>query len=705
VTSKVDRAKTEALAKKYLKKEKFKNAISEYTKLLTGDQQDIPIRNTISDLYIRMNENDKAAEELKKVAELYEKRGVYSKSIATYKRIKRLIPDDILSINRLADLYQVQGFLSEAKKEYKDLTEKIVNKGQPKDVIPVFEELLKLDRDDIQSRMTLAELYEKAGNVDRAVDELNIVAQFKLKSESLSEAEKILNKALALKKDHTLTLENLVGVLIKSNKKKEALALVNEILQKDKENLRLLRLLGDLYFEEGDYEKAEEIFSEIKSKSPKDLETAIKMGKIHIRNKQYDEAFNQYEPLVDMLIKKHKEEKAIGLLGLVLEGNPRYVPALEKLGSVYEIKKQKENLEIVYKLLFEEYQRKGLKEKAFSVLGELRYLSPKDMEYHLQYRYLKDELGITEETTELGQRHVVVDEAEEIIETDLAKADLYIQQGLIKNAKRILDQLKLRFPDQPRIQEKLDALKVVPSGVRDEEIVDRLKKADEKLGTMFGKEEDKDIEKEKKTPEQKEEPAGERVTAAEIFAETDIIPVAFPKEIKKEFYDLSEKIDEELEAIKEACLQQTRGPSRLGEKELSDIVSIFTKSVEERIDMKDSETRYNLGVAFLEQGLVDEAIQEFKRAQEDKNLRLECSSLLSLCYKKKGEFQEALKWIESALKLAVEDSNQFYALQYEAASLYEEMNQTKKAMKIYKKIKKWNPEFRDVASKIKNAGK
>jgi len=232
-----------------------------------------------------------------------------------------------------------------------------------------------------------------------------------------------------------------------------------------------------------------------------------------------------------------------------------------------------------------------------------------------------------------------------------------------------------------------------------------LKKADEKLGTMFGKEEDKDIEKEKKTPEQKEEPAGERVTAAEIFAETDIIPVAFPKEIKKEFYDLSEKIDEELEAIKEACLQQTRGPSRLGEKELSDIVSIFTKSVEERIDMKDSETRYNLGVAFLEQGLVDEAIQEFKRAQEDKNLRLECSSLLSLCYKKKGEFQEALKWIESALKLAVEDSNQFYALQYEAASLNEEMNQTKKAMKIYKKIKKWNPEFRDVASKIKNAGK
>ena len=60
MTPKVDRAKIETQAGKLIKKGKFLEAIAEYQKLLKGDEQDIPIRNILGDLYVKSNQNQKA---------------------------------------------------------------------------------------------------------------------------------------------------------------------------------------------------------------------------------------------------------------------------------------------------------------------------------------------------------------------------------------------------------------------------------------------------------------------------------------------------------------------------------------------------------------------------------------------------------------------------------------------------------------------
>jgi len=89
MSSRTDRDKIEALAEKYIKKEKYEEAILEYQKLISGDEQDIAIRNIIGDLYIRARQIDRAVEEFKKVSDYFEKKGIYTKSIAIYKRIAR----------------------------------------------------------------------------------------------------------------------------------------------------------------------------------------------------------------------------------------------------------------------------------------------------------------------------------------------------------------------------------------------------------------------------------------------------------------------------------------------------------------------------------------------------------------------------------------------------------------------------------------
>ena len=127
--------------------------------------------------------------------------------------------------------------------------------------------------------------------------------------------------------------------------------------------------------------------------------------------------------------------------------------------------------------------------------------------------------------------------------------------------------------------------------------------------------------------------------------------------------------------------------------------------MEEEVDKEDYESHFNLGIAFLEQGLMEEAILELKLASQDEKRSVECYSVLSHCYRRKKEFQEAVKWVEKALKLSDKESSQSFDLKYDLASLYEELKETKKALNIYNEIKKWNAEYRDVAKRIENLKK
>jgi len=112
-----DREKIEGLAKKHIKRGKINDAIVEYRKLLSGDEQDISIRAIIGDLFVKSGQKDKAVDEFHKIANFYEKRGLFSKAIAILKKANRLDPDSIKFAGKLADLYQDQGFASEAKSD------------------------------------------------------------------------------------------------------------------------------------------------------------------------------------------------------------------------------------------------------------------------------------------------------------------------------------------------------------------------------------------------------------------------------------------------------------------------------------------------------------------------------------------------------------------------------------------------------------
>ncbi len=688
---KKDRSKIEALAEKYIKKEKYEEAIIEYQKLLSGQEQDVQIWNIVGDLFIKANKKDKAVGEFKKIAAHFEKKGIFTKSIAIYKRISRLVPDDLKTLKKLADLYCDRGFVNEAKAEYSNLAEKLTKKNKPKDAAEIYKRLLKLDSDDVESRLNLAELFIKENHVDQAVEELNEAAEFKMRMNVLKEADEILKKARSLNKDHPRTLENMIDLFKQEKKKKEALKLVNEILRKDSGNLKALYLLGNLCFEDKELKKAEEIFKKILSIQPKEVEARVRLGRIHIQKNKHDKALELYQPLVDTLVKKHKEDKAIGLLGLILLAKKDHLPSLEKLAHIYREKNQKKSYEIVAHRLMKEYQKKKMKDKIAALEEELPDFQPEEKKVEpIPLEVSSETVEPEESETEIVESEPAISEAAEEIPDDfiaikLEKADQLIHQGLIRNAKRILEDLKVKFPDDTQINEKIKELGAIASQVKEEEIIEQVEKVAEKDTELFE--------------------GGEKLTSAEIFADTDIVPLVSQETDEKKYFDLSHQLEEELEAIKQIFYQQTRGDTTVVEKELSSIVSDFKIKVDEKIGTADLEARYNLGIAYLEQDLIDDAIKEFMLASQDEKWEVETFTNLGECHKRKNEFSEAIIWYEKAMKLVRAESIQAYALKYEIASLYEAKNESDKALLLFSEVLEWNPEYGDVTARIKSIEK
>ena len=195
-----ERARIETQAEKFIKRSKLQEAILEYRKLLSGDEQDIPVRNVMGDLFVRLDQTREAVAEFQKIADFYQEKGLYSKSIAILKRINRIDPNYLESMAQLAQLYEGQGFTSEAKSEYAKLARALEKKKNSDEAVQVYEKLIQLSPQDMTTRATLAELYRKAGKVDEAVEEFNTVAEYKMRNNELSEARTLLETAKELKR-------------------------------------------------------------------------------------------------------------------------------------------------------------------------------------------------------------------------------------------------------------------------------------------------------------------------------------------------------------------------------------------------------------------------------------------------------------------------------------------------------------------------
>lgn len=279
---------------------------------------------------------------------------------------------------------------------------------------------------------------------------------------------------------------------------------------------------------------------------------------------------------------------------------------------------------------------------------------------------------------------------EELPLEELGEIDFYIEQELFDEARRKLETLDARFPGNTDLATRRDRIEAAataaaaatpkPAALSRDEIESEL------LSAIPEDDDDLVIAPPPPLPPP---PAAEPAVAAALVQEENL----FADE--DNFFDLAAELESELAEDDEAISLSEE------EQSLEQIFKEFKKGVEQQLDSEDYDTHYNLGIAYKEMGLIDEAIGEFQLASKDPKRAVECASMLGLCFLEKGMPQLAIKWYRKGLEMPEITEEEHIGLLYDLGSAYQEVGDTENAQKAFLEVYGMNTNYRDIVTRIK----
>lgn len=180
--------------------------------------------------------------------------------------------------------------------------------------------------------------------------------------------------------------------------------------------------------------------------------------------------------------------------------------------------------------------------------------------------------------------------------------------------------------------------------------------------------------------------------------EGEVSPL-FEEEEDEDYFDLAAELEEGFLNVQSAVEEEKPTNGHL--YSLEEILNDFKKGVEKQLGAEDYDTHYNLGIAFKEMGLIDEAIAEFQVASKDEKRFLECCSMLGLCFLEKGMPKLAIKWYQRGLESPGYTEEEYFGLRYEIGQAYEAAGEDDHALEFYLEVYGANAGYRNVAKKVK----
>lgn len=733
-----DKAKTLRAAEKFLEIGKIAAAIKEYRQVVAVDADDLTTLNMLGDLYTRVGNTSEAVMCFRRIADYYREQGFGLKAIAMYRKIDRLQPNDIDIATHLADLYASQDLVVEARTHYLAIVETHYRAGAAQSALDILRKIADLDPQNTQIRTKLANGYLNLGLRKEGAAYFTEAGQILVARGAFEDALEAFGNALRVNPGDYATLKGLLTAHAGRGTADEAAELIEEALKTYPEDCELLTLLGNAYVEAGDPHQAERATSLLVAKEPAAYLRFVEVARSYLRHDEVAEAVAVVGKISEQMLAEREQEQLLNLLNELLAGDADNVQALQLLVRAHWWLRDMEQLKESLERLAEAAQAAGLDADERYALTQLTRLEPS----HALYIARLSELGGPEEDAagqELPQfsraqepavdaaaTNELVYDAEEaptpvedtnfefnsiseapeqsttsteanaetgftfesivaqelpsngiekpaeadeervaaVLRPELESVDFYIAQGYIDIAIDTLDLLRQQCGDHPEIDARRTRIHRLQSGEVDE---------------------------------------APTVASAEQGEITFDANFEGPR--------VSEAPAPEVMTVPSAAQTNRDSSVRLGiDAGLAEIFEEYRASSEgdgEAATNGDYETHYNLGLAYKDMDLFEDALEEFQIAASltspsDGSPRyLQCCNLLGHCFMQTGVPEVAVKWLTKGLNVPNISHEERIALTYELGAAYEQAGDLDHALESFTEVYGVNVSYRNVNERLK----
>jgi tetratricopeptide (TPR) repeat protein len=167
-----------------------------------------------------------------------------------------------------------------------------------------------------------------------------------------------------------------------------------------------------------------------------------------------------------------------------------------------------------------------------------------------------------------------------------------------------------------------------------------------------------------------------------------------------DFIDLGDLLRDD-EPLKDTrMVVEEKEPTGDEDADFQDMLQKFKQGVAENVEEEDYDSHYDLGVAFKEMGLLDEAIGEFQKALRGQQHRVRTHEALGQCFIEKGMWPVAATIL---LKVAMEpglDDAQLIGVNYLLGQAQEALGKRADALAAYQRVYAVDIRFQDVAQRV-----
>jgi pilus assembly protein FimV len=135
---------------------------------------------------------------------------------------------------------------------------------------------------------------------------------------------------------------------------------------------------------------------------------------------------------------------------------------------------------------------------------------------------------------------------------------------------------------------------------------------------------------------------------------------------------------------------------------VEEVFSEFKKGLEKVVHRGDVDTHYDLGIAYKEMGLLDDAVEVFEVARSGSQglpKEMDCLTMIAMLRGMKGEWDLAVGAYRDALANP-HAADREMSLRFELGQAYEAAGSPGKALGQYLTVERAEPDHRDVAARV-----